>query len=140
MKKIIFALMAAAVLMLTGCTTNLSLTFNVETGDKIKVTLDTTDSEYSLRAEDATFIVSAGENDKIHGIFLTEEMYDQRLEAAETYGNVLESGKYTLYQIDNETDVIMHVPDSSTGILIGSLEDEATVRDIMGRLTITNEK
>lgn len=145
MKKII----ASVVLMgavLTGCSSNSSMayTFNVETGDSIKVELDTSDSDYKLKADGSRFIVNEEDTDVITGIFLTADMYDQYESAISETGTILESDGYILYEYAGESgterNILLMVPDSETGIIMGSLADEETVRDIYGRLSLTNEK
>ena len=59
MKKIIALALAAVTSMVVfaGCTTCMSYTFNVETGDAVKVELDTTDG-LKLSQNDGTFVVT----------------------------------------------------------------------------------
>lgn len=145
MKKIIasFVLMSA---VLTGCASNSSMayTFNVETGDSIKVELDTSGSDYKLKADGSRFIINEEDTDVITGIFLTADMYDQYESAISETGTILESDGYILYEYAGESgterNILLMVPDSETGIIMGSLADEETVRDIYGRLSFTNEK
>lgn len=145
MKKIIsaFVLMGA---MLTGCSSNSSMayTFNVETGDSIKVELNTSDSDYKLKADGSRFIVNEEDTDIITGIFLTADMYDEYETAISSTGTILESDGYILYEYAGEAgterNILLMVPDSETGVIMGSLADEETVRDIYSRLSLTNEK
>jgi hypothetical protein len=145
MKKIIasFVLMSA---VLTGCASNssMSCTFNVETGDSIRVELDTSGSDYKLKADGSRFIINEEDTDVITGIFLTADMYDQYESAISETGTILESDGYILYEYAGESgterNILLMVPDSETGIIMGSLADEETVRDIYGRLSFTNEK
>ena len=52
MKKIFKSILLVGIMMLalTGCTTNKSYTYTVETGDKVKITLNTTDG-YDLSSD-----------------------------------------------------------------------------------------
>lgn len=145
MKKIIASVVLIGAL-LVGCSahSNVSYTFNVETGDSIKVELDTSDSDYKLRADGSRFIVNEGDNDIITGIFLTTEMYAQYETAINETGTVLESDGYIFYEYDGEAgterNILLMVPDSETGVIMGSREDEETVREVYSRLSLTNEK
>lgn len=145
MKKIIVSVVLMGA-VLTGCSSNSSMayTFNVETGDSIKVELDTSDSDYKLKADGSRFIVNEEDIDVITGIFLTADMYDQYESAISETGTILESDGYIFYEYAGESgterNILLMVPDSETGIIIGSLADEETVRDIYGRLSLTNEK
>ncbi len=144
MKKII----AAALLMcavLTGCKNSSaqSLTFNVETGDSINVKLDTSDNDYKLKAEGSHFIVKEDGEDILEGIFLTEDMYADYEEVIWEDGIILESDDYLFYEYDGEAgterNILLMVPDSDTGVIIASLEDEDKVRDAFGKLSFENE-
>lgn len=145
MKKII-ALVVLMGAVMTGCTSNsaMAYTFDVETGDSIKVALNTSDSDYKLNVDGSRFIVKEEDNDVVTGIFLTSAMYDQYESAISETGTILESDGYILYEFAGEAgtehNILLMVPDSDTGIIMASLEEEETVKDVYGRLSFTNEK
>lgn len=78
-KKI--AVVFAAVLLvaaMSACSTHSSksYTFKVETGDKIKIEMDTS-GDYSFAQEEGRFRVEKGEDEILQGMFMTKEGYDQ---------------------------------------------------------------
>lgn len=78
MKRIFMSML----LTLTGCTTNKSYTFNVETGDKIKVGLNTTDG-YDL-SSDLPFTISKDGETLSQGTFIKVSYYDEYVKVANT--------------------------------------------------------
>lgn len=145
MKKVI-AVSVLSCTLFTGCklSSSVSLTFNVETGDSINVELDTQKNDYELKADGSRFIVKEEDNDILQGIFLTTDMYDQYETAIMETGNILESDDYIFYEYEGESgterNILLMVPDSETGIIIGSLESEDKVRDAYSKLSFSNEK
>lgn len=140
--------LAAAVMLcavLTGCKNNssMSLTFNVETGDSIKVKLDTSDDDYKLEANGSHFIVKEDGENVIEGIFLTEDMYAEYEEIIWETGTILEYDDYLFYEYDGEAgterNILLMVPDSDTGVIMASLEDEDDVREAFSKLSFENE-
>lgn len=73
-KKFRFLILClAACLFLTACTTSFSYTFQIETGEHIKVTLDTTGGQ-KLTQDNGTFTVNSSGGDALTlGVFLLEE-------------------------------------------------------------------
>ncbi|MBD5158368.1 MAG: hypothetical protein HDT13_12145 [Butyrivibrio sp.] len=132
------ALFLAVLTVLCGCTVTKtkesSLTFNVNTGDRIKVTLNRIDG-YKMDSK-TPFTVSKDDKDIITGSFLTKDGYDQYYELikggdsdAEVIKESTKDGNsYIMYKVTSngktEYDFIVMITNSSTGVLMGSLESE----------------
>ena len=152
-KRRLLILTAAVLLlaMLPGChfTSSKSYTFSVETGDSIKVTLDTSDG-YALSQENGMFSVSSGEETILQGIFLLEETYEQYMELSETADGIIvleederKDVSYLFYEFvgeaGTENDFVIFVKDSGTGVLIGSLAGRDAAKAAFDRLTFSCE-
>ena len=72
------AIIGVMLLTLTGCTKSKSYTFTVETGDKVKVQLNTTDG-YDL-SSDLPFTISKNGNTLSQGTFITTDGYNQYID------------------------------------------------------------
>ena len=122
--------------------THKAYTFEVETGDNIRVELDTTGG-YDMSA-DVPFEIT--ENDEIlsEGTFIEAEAYNQYVAAVNSDANatVLDSGskdsnEYIFWSYnDSEFDVAMLIGDSNTGILLGNTVSEDSARECLERLTV----
>lgn len=145
-KKWKVALAALALILCLGaCTKTMSYTFVVETGDKIKVEMDVTDG-YTFSQKDGTFTAAMDGKDILTGIFLTEEMYGQYLEAiqGEDFEILKESQQngysYVQYRYAGdhvENNFVCWVTGSNTGIFIASLEEQETAEQAFQKLTIS---
>ena len=132
---------------LVGCTTNVAYTFNVETGDNVKVELDTS-SGYSLSQSDGTFSVSKDNDVLSQGMFITEDGYNYYYEIVTSSGSIsntestkLSNMDYTYYETTNESgdteyNYLIWLNNSKTGIILGSLKGD-TAKDIFSHLTFT---
>lgn len=145
MKKILcsFVLVCALVLTLTGCTTTKSYTFDVETGDSIKVKLNTTDG-YDI-SSDVPFAVFKDGEMLSQGTFITMAGYNQYIDIvnSDTNSKVLDSGTrdgitYTFYSYnDSEYNYIIKVDDSNTGILLGNPNSQVEAETIFNLLSFS---
>ncbi len=128
----VLGIMVAMILMLTGCNSSMSLTFNIETGDNIQIKLDTS-TGYTLKQVDGMFTVcDEEENDVLQGFFVTEEMYNLYLEAVNSPDTtIIETAQqngcsYTQYQFvadtHTENNFICWVDGSNTGVVLASIE------------------
>ena len=148
MKKVVmsFAMIGMLLLTLTGCTQSKSYTFTVETGDKIKVELNTTDG-YDL-SSDLPFAISKDGNTLSQGTFITIRSYDQYVNAAKTdsLAKVIdESSKdnieYVFYSYNNsEYDYVIKIKNSNTGILLGNQNSQEEAEKCFALLTFSLEK
>ncbi len=143
MKKIISVACIALCLclLLTACRTSFSYTFNIENGDRVKVTLDTTNG-HKIEQENGQFTIIEEGKDSMYGVFLTREMFDAYEETALSSTDVLESGDdFCVFQQDGElgreTYILLMVDNSQTGVLLATLQDEAGARTLYSLLTFT---
>lgn len=135
----------ACLFIITGCTTSKSYTYNVETGDKIKIKLDTT-NKYDL-TKDLPFTITKEGKTLSQGAFLTNDGYAQYISAVNTDSNakIIESKtenglEYTFYSYnDSEYNYVIKIVDSNTGLLIGNNVSESSARECFNRLKITKE-
>lgn len=129
---------------LTGCTSHISYTFNVSTGDAIKVKLDTSDG-YDLSQEDGQFYVKEDGELLVTGIFTTEEYWDyytENIPLSEDCevikeDNLCGDNDGLVYTVEDETNAIFHVDDSDTYVMLGSVADSDVVLDVIDSLEIT---
>lgn len=135
--KVLFCMII--LLILSGCEfeTSRAITFDIETGDKIEVKLDTTDG-YALSQEDGKFFVKKKEEEILQGVFMTNEKYDIYLENVHISKDVRinEEGKkgehdYLAFEIGDgnhlEQGILLKVKNTQTNILLAStsMKEEA---------------
>lgn len=133
-----------------GISTSKAFSFNVNTGDKIKVSLNTSDG-YDIDSNIPFNISKDGEN-LSQGTFITMYGYNEymNLAASDSSIKVLDSGsrsdiEYTFYTVYNsnekcsEYNYIIKVKDSNTGLLIGNIVSESSAKDVFDNLTFTKE-
>lgn len=132
-KKLLASILACAMCatLITGCSSSASksYTFDVETGDRIEVTMDTSGKGYDLSTEDSAFIVSTPDNDEaMTGIFVTTDTWNTYMTLLEEvpHADVKLSGAMGYYWVidgedgSHESDFIFMVSENS-GVIIGSL-------------------
>ena len=149
MKKIIILLLCVVIMsaLIVGCRTNSSkaYTFTVDNGDKIKITLDTSD-DYDI-SSDLPFTISCDEEMLSQGSFILDETYEQYVSIVETdeKAKLLDSGtkyghKYIFWCYNgSEYNYAILIDDSSTGIIIGNQVSEESAKECFNRLNITVE-
>ena len=147
MKKILcsLVLVCALVLTLTGCTTTKSYTFDVETGDSIKVKLNTSDG-YDI-SSNLPFAISKDGEVLSQGTFITMAGYNQYIDTVKNDINskVLDSGSkngitYTFYSYNNsEYNYIIKVDSSNTGIILGNPNSQVEAETIFNLLRFSVE-
>lgn len=163
----IFALIIG-ILACSACSTysNKSYTFTIENGDKIKLTVDTSD-KYSLTQKDGRFSITYDDKSILQGFFVTEDGYNNFIKRmvdtdkkVETYNEILtalktskkinfiEVGKkddntYFLYeykgQAGTERHFVVWVNHANTGVVLGSLNDVKDAKEAFSKLTISVE-
>lgn len=145
----VLACMTAAMFALTGCSTNMSYTYKVGTGDEVKVTLDTSEG-LVLENEDSGFSVTKDDDTILQGIFVDEdtyEVYRDSVKADDTAEIVEEDSAngitWIYYHFDGasgmESDFIAFIDGSSTGVIIASLEDADTAEAAFDSLSFSVE-
>lgn len=150
-KSFKIGLLLILVFVLTACNfgTRRSYTFEVETGDNIKVTLDNID-KYSLSQKNGTFIVSKDDQTISQGVFLTDEMYNQYKDLIDKNENNVILNKETGKKDDNEYiyyetkgksgteyNYVVMINDSHTGVIIGSTVSKEEAQNVFDLLTLT---
>lgn len=144
------ALMLGGVLgmiVLTGCTTSMSYTYSVGTGDNVKVVLDTSDG-LKLENDDDGFSVTEDDETILQGIFIDEDTYDFYLEMVKNANgseNIEEDSAngltWLFYEFDGnagkESNYIVWIDGSDTGIIMGSLEGSRAAKKAFNSLTFT---
>ena len=116
------------IVSLTGCTTNKSYTYTVGTGDKVKITLNTTDG-YDL-SSDLPFTISKDGNNLSQGTFIKGSDYEQYVNAAKTQGQIIDKGsndniEYVFYSYNNsEYNYVIKIKNSNTALLLGNPNSE----------------
>lgn len=146
MKKFVMgiAMVGVMLLTLTGCTTSKSYTFNVENGDAIKVTLNTTDG-YNITS-DIPFKILKDENTLSQGIFIKGSYYDQYVEAATAQGNIIKKEsndniEYVFYSYENlEYNYIIKIKNSDTALLLANPNSQEEAEKCFELLSFSVEK
>jgi hypothetical protein len=147
MKKIASILSIIFVLvLLTGCTTSKSYTYNVETGDKVKIELNTTNG-YDLTSK-LPFTIYKGDNTLSQGTFITMDGYNQYIDVVnrDPDSKILDNGNkngitYTFYSYKNEEfNYIIKINNSNTGLLLGNPNSRKEAEEVFDRLTFSIEK
>ena len=150
MKTGVLMLAVAVMLTLGACSasSSKSYTFNVETGDTIKVKLDTSNG-MSLSQKDGQFTVKKDEENILQGMFIHETGYNSYLAIKGQQGmRVLEDTEkdgntYYMYEIEGESgteeNFVVWIRDSKTGMLIASLAGQEKAKEAFESLTITKE-
>lgn len=146
MKKIFMGILMAGIMIvsLTGCTTNKSYTYTVETGDKVKITLNTTDG-YDL-SSDLPFKISKDGNNLSQGTFIQGSYYEQYVNAANTQGQIIDKGsndniEYVFYSYNNsEYNYVIKIKNSNTALLLGNSNSEEEAKKCFDLLSFNLEK
>lgn len=143
-KKAAVCFIAAVCLALSGCTpgsakSSVSFTFSVETGDKVKVTLDTSD-DYSMTSE-VPFAISKGDEVQSQGTFVTKDTYLSYVEIIESENSaeILDSGskdgiEYLFWATRDEHDYAVYIENSDTGFLIANNVSRESAEECFSRL------
>ena len=147
MKKLFAIIISIITCMIfaTGCTTTKAYTFNVETGDSVKVSL-TTNDDYDITS-DLPFKISKGDDTLSQGQFITLDGYNQYIDAVnnDTNSKIIETNtkdglEYTFYSYnDSEYNYIIKISDSNTGLMLANNVSEESAKECFSRLTITKE-
>lgn len=133
-KKLIFPVLSMCLVLmlsLTACQTSKSYSFQIDNGEKIKISLNTTDG-YDLLQKEGVFTIQKDEKDILKGYFLSAEGYEQKVAAVNATKEVemIEatpegSPTFYCYQLKSaawiETDFLFRVEGAQTGAMIGSL-------------------
>ena len=150
MKKRIAAFAAICLLAAACCAcggTAATAAYQVETGDKIQVRLDTS-SGFSL-TQTSPFVVTKGEATVGTGVFLTLENYQQYLTQLRKGSDRVEllaegekdKNSYVFYRCEGdygiEYDFLILISDSSTGVLLGCETTQEAALECFNALTFS---
>ena len=141
-KSVGIILVLCMIVCFAGCTSHMAYTYSVETGDSIKVSLDTSDG-YSITAE-VPFAISVKGEKQTDGTFIYGEMYQQYVEVVNSTegAEVLDSGTkdgntYIFWTYNGEYNYAIQVGNSNTGMILGNVVSEDSARACFERLTIS---
>ncbi len=143
--RLLSVMLGSIMLLVTACqfTTNKAFTFTVDTGDNIKVSLDTT-GDFDL-SSNLPFAISHKGNVLSEGTFIYGEAYDDYVEVvgSDADAELLDSGSkdgneyiFWCYN-DTEYNYAILVGGSDTGIVLGNVVSEASAKECFERLTIS---
>ncbi len=134
---------------LIACKSSFAYTFSVETGDKIKIKLDTS-SDWSIKQKDGSFSVNYNGDTILQGVFGTTKNYEdlkkavltdekaKLIEESEKDGNT-----YVFYNYNGttgeENNIILMVKDASTCVILGSTSSQSEVEEAFKRLIISKD-
>lgn len=143
---LIFVFSACGSTQDSGAKTHKAYTFSVDTGDKIRVELETTDG-YDLTS-DLPFEISKDGSAISQGTFIKAEQFESYAEAVNTDANakVIEkatkdSNQYIFWSYnDSEFNIVILINESNTGILLGNTISEDSARECFERLMISLDK
>lgn len=127
-----------------------SVIFQIENGDSVKVTLDTTEG-YSLLQDDGMITVRKDDKDVLNGIFLSSSGFDTYAAAITASSDTVilkatpESlPTFYLYQFDGaagmETTFLLKIQGCETGVILASLESLEEAQAAFDRLTFEKVK
>ena len=130
-------------LSLAGCNSSKAYTYSVETGDTVKVSLDTSD-KYDITS-DLPFAISCDGKALSQGSFITSEDYSLYVDVVDEDSNatLIDSGskngnKYIFWSYnETEYNYAILIGDSNTGVILGNDVSEESAKECFGRLTIS---
>ena len=147
MKKLFSSLLIIGLILIgvSGCKSSKSFTFDVETGDKIKVELNTTDG-YDL-SSDIPFVISKDNKTLSQGMFIKPEYYNYYIDLVneDSDSTIIDSGSnsnidYVFYSYNNsEYNYIIKVKNSNTGILLGNDHSKQEAEKCFSLLTFSKD-
>lgn len=123
-KTLISIILIILVITLTGCTKTFSYTYEVTTGDRIKVTLNINDG-YKLTSN-LPFTITKDGKELSQGTFILGNYYEEYVNVAkeDSKTNIISSGdkdsfEYVFYSYNNkEYNYVIKVKNSNTAILL----------------------
>ena len=133
-------------LSLAGCNSSKAYTYSVETGDSVKVSLDTSD-KYDITS-DLPFAISCDGTILSQGIFITSDNYSEYVDVvnADSNATLIDSGskdgnKYIFWSYNNaEYNYAILIGDSNTGVILANNVSEEAAKECFGRITISIAK
>ena len=137
------------VIGLVGCgkvSKNISYTYSVSTGDKVKLTVDTADN-YSI-TKDLPFTITKDGSTLSQGKFITKENYAEIITSVKTdeKATIINSGnkdddEFIFWSYNNsEYNYAILINDSDTGVIIGNPISEESARECFEKIKISKVK
>ena len=123
-----------------------SYTFGTESGERIKVRLDTS-SGYDIIENEGQFSITDLDGETVaNGIFVTAEFYEAYAELATKYEYVTgekDGNDYILYQYvadtHTENNYVIDIAGTDVGLIMASIAEKWEIQDIFDLMTITVE-
>lgn len=141
LSMIVFSLLV--VMTITGCASTKSYTYSVQTGDKVKIELNTSNGHDIT--SNLPFTISKDDKTLSQGTFITIDGYNQYVNAVnnDSKASIIENGSkdgitYIFYSYnDSEFNYIIKIDGSNTGILLGNSNSKQEAKDCFNRLSIS---
>lgn len=145
---IVLILVCGAMLSACSTTASKSATFDVDTGDSIKISVNAK-AGYDLTME-VPFAITKDGGTVLNGSFIYAEYYDVYRQVIDEDDNatLIEEGNkdgndYFFYTFEGnagtESNYVMKVGGSQTAILMGSLAETSEVQAAFGAMTVSQE-
>ncbi len=136
----IFTLLFLMSLTLTGCESSFSFTYDLSTGEQVKVTLNTTKGHSLVNLGSSFKVVDPNDNDVTGGLFYLPDYFNELYNNISILENVelIEENfsvepNYIFYKYsDEETtewNYIIDLNDLESGIILSNLTSEASARE-----------
>ena len=134
--------------LFTGCgdsKTSLSYTYNVETGDKISISINIADG-YSL-SSNVPFTISKDKEKLSQGTFITAAYYNEYVDSIKSDDNaeIIDEGtkgdcSYVMWNYnDSEYNYVIMIEGTNTGILLGNNVSEESAKECFDRIDISEK-
>ncbi len=138
---VVAVIIITAILILGKFTTKLSYTYEVNTGDKITLSLNTTDG-YSM-TQDMPFSITKDDGIISRGTFIEASAYEVYESSMDLIDGIVNSDKgekdgitYLYFNYNNtEFDYIIKINDSNTGLLLSNSISEESAKEMFDRLS-----
>ena len=151
MKKYIMfvlCLLMTVMFLFTGCgnsKTSLSYSYSVETGDKVTISINTSDG-YSI-SSDVPFTISKDKEELSQGTFITAESYSAYVDSvkADSNAEIIDEGtkgdcSYVMWNYNNsEYNYVIMLEGTNTGILLGNNVSEESAKECFNRIDISGK-
>lgn len=145
-KKILNVLpLLMIIFILVGCgsSTYVSYTYDLDTGDKIKITLDTSDG-YEMEGE-IPFVISDDGEEISHGMFISVEDYNSYKNVVSNDENAViieqkssEESDYIFWSYnESEYNYAIYLKNTNVGILLGNVISEDVARECFDRISFS---
>lgn len=144
--------LAFVAVLLTGCHSSKSYTFDVTTGDHVKIELDTSQSGLDIQTSDdnSKFTIKKDGDTVTQGLFAEESAYDHYQELGKNSaggtsdyqeGTTSDGNEYFSYTVNgNEWDYFIKVKDSHTVIVLTNTVSQESAQKAFEQLNISLSK